>query len=83
MVEDGREAAAHALLGRDATAAQMGIEDYESGLTDALTNLMHFADRYEIDFYDRLDSARNHFLVERTYDWDEEPDIDPKENTHA
>jgi hypothetical protein len=81
MAHDGREAAAHALLGKGAVGALMESEDYEAGLTDALVNLMHFADRYELDFYDRLDNARTHFLVEKTYDWDEEPGIDPKEAT--
>ena len=47
MAEDGREAAARALLGRDKTADQMGLEDYESGLVDALSDLAA----------DRLDTA--------------------------
>jgi hypothetical protein len=79
MAEDGRQAAAHATYGRHATANQLSAEDAESGLTDALTNLMHFADNYGLDFEDRLENARTHYEVERTYDWDEYPDIDPKE----
>ena len=82
MALDGREAAAHALLGRDATALQMGLEDYESGLCDALTNLMHFAARYGLDFEDELARARRHYDTESTYAWDEEPGLDPKEVIH-
>lgn len=72
MAAYGREAAAHALLGRDATAEQMGLEDYESGLTDVLTNLRHFADRYEVDFYAQLDRSYQHYLAEKLFGWDEE-----------
>lgn len=73
MADAGREAAAHALLGRDADAEQMGLEDYESGLVDALTNLRHFADRYQIDFHQHLDRSYEHYLVERQSKWEEEP----------
>ena len=83
MAADGREAAARALLGRDATAAQMGFEDYEAGLIDALVNLMHFADRYGIEFDDELDMARRHFAVESSYGWDQVPELDEKEVTDA
>jgi hypothetical protein len=72
MAQDGREAAAHALLGRDATAEQMGLEDYESGLVDALTNLMHFADRYLIDFNQQLMRAYGHYEAEKEFEWEEE-----------
>ncbi len=72
MAQQGREAAAHALLGRDATAEQMGLEDYESGLVDVLTNLMHFADRYQIDFEAQLGRAYGHRVAEREFDWEEE-----------
>lgn len=72
MAAYGREAAAHALLGRDADADQMGLEDYESGLVDALTNLRHFADRYLIDFYEQLDRSYMHYTAEKAYGWDEE-----------
>ncbi len=72
MAQSGREMAALALLGRDATAEQMGLEDYESGLADALTNLRHFADRYSVDFFVQLDRSYRHYLAEREYDWDEE-----------
>lgn len=72
MAESGREAAAHALLGRDADADQMGLEDYESGLTDALTNLMHFAYRYDVDFQQQLERADSHFEAERKFSWEEE-----------
>lgn len=79
MALNGREQAAHALLGRDASAEQMGFEDYEDGLADALANLMHFADRYGIEFDEELARARRHHAVESTYKWDEVPDLDPKE----
>jgi hypothetical protein len=80
MAADGREAAAQALFGRDPTGeSRMGFEDYEDGLCDALTNLMHFADRYGCEFDDELDRARRHHAVESTYDWEEEPGLDPKE----
>lgn len=72
MAQDGREAAAHALLGRDATAEQMGLEDYESGLVDALTNLMHFADRYDISFEQQLTRAYMHHKAEGEFEWEEE-----------
>lgn len=81
MALDGREQAAQALLDHDATAAQMGLEDYESGLVDALVNLMHFAERYGLDFTVELAQARRHYAVESTYGWDEVPDLDPKEVT--
>jgi hypothetical protein len=79
MALDGRGQAASALFTRDVCANQMGLEDYEDGLTDALTNLMHFADRYEIDFDLELERARRHHAVESTYGWNEEPGLDPKE----
>lgn len=72
MALDGREAAAHALLGKDKTAEQMGLEDYESGLVDALTNLMHFADRYEINFEEQLSLSYGHYKAEVQFDWEEE-----------
>jgi hypothetical protein len=71
MAQYGREAAAHALFGRDATAEQMGLEDYESGLVDALTNLMHFADRYLIDFEQQLGRAYGHHVAEKEFEWEE------------
>lgn len=72
MAQQGREAAAYALLGRDATAEQMGLEDYESGLTDVLTNLMHFADRYDVDFEQQLSRAYKHHAAEVEFEWEEE-----------
>lgn len=75
MALDGREYAASALLGRDKGAEQMGLEDYEAGLTDALTNLMHFADRYGIDFDKELESARMHYRTERRSQWEEVPTL--------
>lgn len=73
MALNGLEAATRALLGRDATADQMGFEDYESGLVDALTNLMHFAERYDLDWFSQLDRANKHYEYERQYGWGEEP----------
>jgi hypothetical protein len=72
MAQDGREAAAQALLGKDKTAEQMGLEDYESGLVDALTNLMHFADRYHLDFEQQLGRAYGHHAAEKEFGWEEE-----------
>ncbi len=72
MAAYGREAAAHALLGRDADAAQMGLEDYDTGLVDVLTNLMHFADRYNVSFEEQLARAYMHHEAEGAFDWDEE-----------
>ena len=72
MALAGRQAAADALLGRDADADQMGLEDYESGLVDVLTNLMHFAYRYDLNFNKHLARADLHFEVERKFDWEEE-----------
>lgn len=62
---------AHAALGGDATS--LAPEDYETGLVDALTNLMHMARRYEIDFDAKLAEARHHHHVESTYPWDAVP----------
>jgi hypothetical protein len=45
-------------------------EDYEDGLVDALTNLMHFARRYEIDFAQALLVARRHHEVEAQEGWE-------------
>ena len=72
MALDGREAAARALLGKDKTAEQMGLEDYESGLVDALTNLMHFSDRYEINFEEQLSRSYQHYRAEVQFAWEEE-----------
>lgn len=63
---------AHAALGGDATS--LAPEDYETGLVDALTNLMHMARRYDIDFDAKLDEARHHHDVESTYAWEAVPD---------
>lgn len=78
MAENGLAIAKTALFARDADASAMGLEDYEDGLCDALCNLMHFADRYSISFMEELERADRHFTVESTYDWDEEPGLDPK-----
>lgn len=77
-----RTNADRALNGRDlaepALGATMGPDDYDSGLVDALTNLLHFARRYGIDFAAQLATATGHHEVEATYDWDEQPGMDPK-----
>ncbi len=70
----GRDIAALAATG----GHHLALEDYESGLVDALTNLLHFARRYDIDFDAELSLAREHHEVEATWDWDEEPGIDAK-----
>lgn len=67
---NGRDMAALALTG----TGHMAVEDYESGLCDALTNLMHFARRYEIDFDGELALARFHFEAESATPWDRVPD---------
>ena len=63
-----------ALQGRDLAEAallhgtewnRMGTEDFEAGLCDALTNLLHFAHRYEIDFAEELATAHVHFAAEK------------------
>lgn len=73
---NGREIAMDALVDRNALDAptSMAPEDYESGLVDALTNLMHFARRYDLDFDQRLDEARRHHDVEARYAWEEVPE---------
>lgn len=67
-----------ALNGRDMAASAlggiMGLEDYESGLVDALANLLHFARRYAIDFKDALDSAEMHHREESRFAWNEVPE---------
>lgn len=62
---NGRDMAALALTG----SSYMAIEDYETGLVDALANLMHFARRYEIDFDDHLAQARRHHDAEKSTGW--------------
>lgn len=68
-----------ALNGRDMAESALGpesgmaLEDYESGLTDALANLMHFARRYSIDFDVHLNIARRHHDAEKSTPWDEIP----------
>lgn len=66
---NGRDIAALALSGSD----RIAIEDFESGLTDALANLLHFSRRYAIDFDEALESARRHHAAEARYGWDEVP----------
>lgn len=63
---------AHSAIGGSATS--LAPEDYESGLVDALVNLMHMARRYDIDFDVALASAREHHDHESRLDWDAIPD---------
>lgn len=52
----------------------MGLEDYETGLVDALANLLHFARRYDLDFDEALRMARSHHAAESQFGWDEVPE---------
>lgn len=70
---NGRDMAASALTG-DGNGERMGLEDYESGLVDALANLVHFARRYEIDFDQALASAQLHHTAEARYEWEQVPE---------
>ena len=78
-VSAGRTVLERAVNGRDICAlaltgsAYMAYEDYESGLVDALANLMHFARRYELNFEQGLARARRHHRDEAECDWDEVP----------
>lgn len=67
--QNGRDMAALAATG----SSYLAYEDYETGLVDALANLLHFARRYEIDFTEAYDTAYRHFAAERTVAWDEVP----------
>lgn len=67
---NGRDLAASALNG----SSHIALEDYESGLVDALANLMHFARRYEIDFDAHLAQASAHHATEARFAWDAVPD---------
>jgi hypothetical protein len=68
--ENGRDMAALAATG----SHHLAYEDYETGLTDALANLLHFARRYDIDFNDMLAQARRHHDEEALCAWEEVPD---------
>jgi hypothetical protein len=68
--ENGRDMAALAATGTQ----HLALEDYESGLVDALANLMHFARRYEINFDAAVYQAGDHHQAELRFDWDEVPD---------
>lgn len=76
---DGRTNLDRALNGRDMAALAltgsqvMAVEDYETGLQDALANLLHFARRYDIDFDHELQMARSHHNAEQFTDWNEVP----------
>ena len=72
MAEQGRVASLRALYGPDADLEKVELEDYESGMVDALTNLMHFADLYNLDFEQQLTRAYTHHKAELEFDWEEE-----------
>jgi len=38
--------------------------DYEGGIRDLLADLMHYCKTEQVDFYDELASAEQHFLAE-------------------
>ena len=67
---NGRDLAASALTG----SQHLAVEDYESGLVDALANLLHFARRYDIDFDQALATARDDHAAEALHAWDSVPD---------
>lgn len=46
-------------------------EDRESGIVDALTNLMSFARLHEIEFEEALRIARYHAKYEAGFDWND------------
>lgn len=64
---NGRDMAESALGGR------MGLEDYEAGLVDALTNLRHFARRYDLDFEEASNQSFVHHRAESQVGWDKVP----------
>lgn len=49
----------------------MDPTDAQSGLGDALADLMHFARRYGLDWDRAVDLATAHHADESRYDWDE------------
>jgi hypothetical protein len=61
--------------GGDAVRVSVDFEgnDDETNLTDTLTNLRHWADANDVDFYRALDSSYEHYLVEKDTPLDEEP----------
>lgn len=67
---NGRDMAALALTG----SAYLPFADYETGLQDALANLLHFARRYDIDFDRELTLARSHVSAEARFEWDQVPE---------
>lgn len=67
--ENGRDMAALVATGTQ----HLALEDYETGLVDALANLMHFARRYGMDFDYSVEVARRHHDAEKWYGWDEVP----------
>lgn len=73
MAESGHELASFALWG--GPDHEMDPGDYQAGITDALVNLMHFAEREDMSFDRAADSARMHYEREKTFDWEEVPEV--------
>lgn len=78
---NGRDLAALALgtpdlLGEDlgVNAYHLAVEDYETGLIDALTNLRHMARRYDIAFDEAVRTSLENHAAECRFAWDEVPD---------
>jgi len=57
--EDGAQ-----LVALQARRGRSEQDDAETNLTDALANLMHFAEREGIDFEQAIDEARGHHAAE-------------------
>jgi len=67
---NGRDLAASALNG----SQHMALEDYETGLVDALVNLMHYARRYDLPFAMACEIAQRHHAAEARFGWDVVPE---------
>lgn len=74
MVEQGRLAARCSFhqTGLVVHGPKMKRDDYPAGVTDALTNLMHFCDIEDVDFATCLAEAAETFAVESGYTLDEQ-----------
>lgn len=68
--DNGRDLAALALRG----TREIDRDDYQTGLVDALTNLMHFARRHQLDFDLAVDQAIDHHAAESLHEWEEIPE---------
>lgn len=70
---NGRDLAEQALVNVE-EGGRMGLEDYEAGLVDALTNLRHFARRYAVDFEEAANQSFVHHRDEAERGWNEVPE---------